>query len=95
MKIQKIALTIGAVAAFGFGSINPVQAGEFKLLQNFLNSVSIFGGAEPAPNSAIEVGPVIQPGDPKRDREKIRPVVTPANPDDKPVGVYIDPTRKP
>ncbi len=94
MKFQKIVLTAGAVVAFGFGSIKPAQAGEFKLLQNFLNSISILGGgAEPAPNSTIQVGPVTEPGDPKRDREKIRPA--PVNLDDKPVEIYIDPTRKP
>lgn len=91
MKIQKAVLSVGAVVALGFGSINPVQAGEFKLLQNFLNSISILGGsADPAPNSAIEIGPVIQPVEPKLGRELPRPV-RPMNPKD----VSADSTRKP
>ncbi len=91
MKIQQLIVTVGALAAFGLGSVKPAQAGEFKLLQNFLNSISLLGpdgGSQP--NSTIQVGPVITPKDdpterPKRDPLLPKPIILPTYPMPAPV----------
>lgn len=94
MKIQKLILTVGALAVFGLGGVKPAQAGEFKLLQNFLDRISAGlssgGGSEPTPNM-IGVGPVIEPVDPgvglnpKRERRLPKPIFLPTYPMPAPV----------